>query len=29
MLIEFDTNQDYENAVEWADDGSLDNFIKL
>lgn len=27
--IEFDTNEDYENAVKWAEDGSLNQFIKL
>lgn len=27
--VEFDTNDDYENACEWAEDGSLRKFIKL
>ena len=27
--IEFDTNDDYENAMEWAKDGSIENVIKL
>lgn len=27
--IEFDTNEDYERAVEWADSGELDKFIRL
>ncbi len=27
--VEFDTNEDYENAVEWLKDGSLSEFIKL
>ena len=27
--IEFDTNEDYETAVKWAEEGSLDRFVKL
>lgn len=27
--IEFDTNEDYEKACEWAEDGSIQDFIKL
>ena len=27
--IEFDTNEDYENAIEWAEDGTLRQCIKL
>ena len=27
--IEFDTNEDYENAIKWAKDGSLLNIIGL
>ena len=27
--IEFDTNEDYENAIEWAKDGTLSEVIKL
>ena len=27
--IEFDTNEDYENAIEWAKDGTLDKIIKI
>lgn len=27
--IEFDTNEDYENACEWAKDGSIEQFIKI
>lgn len=27
--MEFDTNEDYENAVQWARDGSIDELIKL
>lgn len=27
--IEFDTNEDYENACQWAEDGSLEEFIRL
>ncbi len=27
--IEFDTNEDYENACEWVEDGSIEDIIKL
>lgn len=27
--IEFDTNEDYENAVQWTEDGSMDELMKL
>lgn len=27
--IEFDTNEDYENAIEWAENGTLRQFIKI
>ena len=27
--IEFDTNEDYENACDWAEDGSIGQFIRL
>lgn len=27
--LEFDTNEDYENACQWVKDGSIGNFIKL
>ena len=27
--IEFDTNEDYENAIEWAKNGALNEFIRL
>lgn len=27
--IEFDTNEDYENAIEWVKDGTIDEVIKL
>lgn len=27
--IEFDTNEDYENACKWAEDGSIEDFVIL
>ena len=27
--IEFDTNEDYENACSWAEDRSIEKFIRL
>lgn len=27
--IEFDTNEDYETAVKWVDNGMLERFIRL
>lgn len=27
--IEFDTNEDYENAIKWVEDGTIDNIISL
>lgn len=27
--IEFDTNEDYENACKWVEDGSIERFLKL
>lgn len=27
--IEFDTNEDYENACEWAENGSIEQFLKI
>lgn len=28
-LIEFDTNEDYETAVKWAENGTLERFVRL
>lgn len=27
--VEFDTNEDYENAIKWYEDGSLDKFVQI
>ena len=27
--IEFDTNEDYENACKWVEDGSIKRFLKM